>query len=217
MIELYRKHRPRKLTEVVGQDGVVTTLTSMIEGGKVPHACLFVGPSGTGKTTLVRILRHELGCSRADYQEVDFASTEKTIDTIRSIQQRMGLAPGLGQCRVWFLDEMQSLSRTQFAQQALLKMLEDCPDHVWFFLATTDPGKLIPTIITRCTKFVLKPLSEPDMVKLIGDVLRKENHAQNVSQAVAERIVDSAGGSARQALVDLGRVLHLKTEEPENP
>lgn len=207
-VELYRKYRPVRLKDVVGQDEVVGVLQDMLQNGTTPHALLLIGPSGVGKTSISRILRDELNCSAQDFCEINAASS-RGIDTIRDIQSRIHLNPFAGSCRIWYMDECAKLSGD--AQTALLKTLEDIPSHVYFILATTDPQKLIRTVRTRCTELVLKSLGRDHLYSLLTRVATKEN--AKVSEEVLARLVDTAEGSARLALVNLHKVIHLSTEE----
>ncbi len=209
MTELYKKHRPTKFSEVIGQDDVVRTLVNFGKQKSVPHCILFVGPSGCGKTTLARILRMKMKCGNADFQEMNVADF-RGIDMVRDIRSRMSLAPISGKCRVWLIDEAASL--TKDAQHAFLKMLEDTPDHVYFFLATTDPQKLLRTIRTRATEIKVKPLSDGDMEKLIERIWVKERE-DNASEDVVEKIVKLADGSPRKALVLLNQIIDEEEEE----
>lgn len=211
--ELYHRYRPKKLTDVVGQDSALKVLNGYIKSKQIPHAILFVGPSGCGKTTLARILKNQLVCHDMDFEEVNCAAIESPIEAIRNIQQRMGLAPVAGPVRVWLLDEVQALSRAGFAQQALLKMLEDVPKHCYFFLATTDPGKVIPTIRNRCTEIALKSISTRDLGGLISAIITKEKI--KVSEEVMDRVIETADGSARKALVLLESVIRIEGEEEQ--
>ena len=154
--ELYKKHRPKNLKRVFGQSVAIGTLKPLIEAKQVPHSLLLTGPSGCGKTTLARILVKELKCAKADFMEVNCADF-RGIDTVRDIRTRMMQAPIGGDCRVWLIDEAHML--TSAAQTAFLKMLEDTPDHIYFFLATTHPQKLLKTIKTRCTEIKLKEMT----------------------------------------------------------
>ena len=205
--ELYKKHRPASFKAVVGQNKVIQQLTEMMNESTLPHSLLFTGGSGCGKTTLARILKTKLNCSDSDFSEMNCADF-RGIDTVRSIRQRMGMAPIGGNCRIWLIDEAAKLSSE--AQHAFLKILEDTPSHVYFFLCTTDPHKLLKTIITRCTEFKLQEISEKDLIHLIGKVCRKEG--AEVSQEVAQRIAEVSEGSARKALVILHQIIGLETE-----
>jgi len=181
-----------------------------MDSGRLPHAILLTGPSGTGKTTIARILRDFLDCSENDYQEIDCAAVEHPLETVRSIHRAMRMSPLAGSCRVFFLEEAQSLSRAGFSQQAMLKMLEDVPSYVYFILASTDSQKLISTIHTRCTELRLNLLAPEDLRGLLLRVIGKEGFS--VSQSVVEEIIEAAEGSARKALVILEQVGSLESQ-----
>lgn len=211
--ELYRKYRPKLFRDVIGQPEAIRQLKEMTDNNRVPHVLMLHGPSGTGKTTLGRILKEKLKCSNRDYQEVNCASVESPIDAIRDIERTMNMSPWDGPCRIWLLDECQSWSKSGFAQQATLKIFEDTPKHVYFFLCTTDPDKLLPAIKTRCTKIELKPLCAADMLTVLKGICEKGK--LKVPQSVLDRIVEFAKGSPREAVVLLNSVSGLKTEEEQ--
>ena len=208
--ELYRKYRPTKFSEVLGQDDAIRTLTDLGRRKSIPHAILLSGPSGCGKTTLGRILRKKLGCSDTDFCEMNIGDL-RGIDNVRSIASRMHLAPIGGKCRIWLIDEAHKL--TSDAQDAFLKLLEDTPSHVYFMLATTDPQKLKRTSLTRCTEIKVKLLNNKTMASLLQQVLGEEG--VEISEEVIEKIVDHAEGSARKALVLLNQVIGLEDEEKQ--
>lgn len=207
MSELYKRYRPQKLEHVFGQAQAVSTLVGFLQENKVPHALLFSGPSGTGKTTLTRILKHHLECSDHDFVELNCADF-KGIEMVRDIRRQAHLLPLGGAVRIWLIDEAHKL--TNDAQNALLKILEDTPEHVFFFLCTTDPQKLLRTILTRCTEIKLQSLSSKDLEGLIGWVLRQEQ--VQLSEDVITALVEAAEGSARKALVLLEQVLGVEGE-----
>ncbi len=208
--ELYKKHRPRSFKQMIGQRDALRPLVELGRQGKVPHALLLTGPSGCGKTTVARILRVRLKCSDHDFSELNTADF-RGIDMVRDVRARMGLSPVGGESRVWLIDEVHMLTRE--AQNALLKMLEDTPRHVYFILATTDPQKLLPTIRNRCTQVDLKPLNRTDMEVLLTTVWEKEGVRGTVD--VMEKIIELAEGSPRKALVLLNQVIGLEGEEEQ--
>lgn len=206
--ELYKKYRPQNFKDVLGQDDAVRMLNEMGRKGSIPHTLLFTGDSGTGKTTLARILKTKLKCGDADFCEMN-AADDKGIDMARELKQRSGLAPIQGPCRIWLMDEVHNL--TAQAQECLLKLLEDTPKHVYYFLCTTDPQKLKKTIITRATEIRTKPLKPALLKQLVLDVVAKEE--KQIEQEVADKIADIAEGSARKALVLLHQVIDLGSED----
>ena len=208
--ELYKRYRPKTLKGVVGQDGAVASLQKLIDKGTIPHAILFTGPSGCGKTTIGRILKDILKCGDADFQEINCADF-KGIEMIRDIRRAANLAPIDGDCRIWLIDEAHKL--TNDAQNAFLKILEDTPEHTYFMLATTDPGKLIKTIHTRCTEVKLATMSAAGLERVIRRVIDKEG--MKISDDIVAEIVEASDGSARKALVILEQVGSMETEEEQ--
>jgi len=210
MNELYKTHRPRSLRAIIGAESSTAALINMLEKKTLPHTILFSGPSGCGKTTMARILKTELKCHDMDFKEMNCADF-RGIDTIRDISRLMHLAPTGGDVRIWLLDEVHQLSKD--GQHAALKILEDTPSHVYFFLCTTDPQKLLKTILTRCCQMPVRLLTHDELNTLIQRVLKREN--QTVTESVIEEIIFNAQGSARTALVLLDKCLNLKEEERE--
>lgn len=205
--ELYKKHRPRVLDKVVGNTDTVVTLKNMLTNKTLPHSLLFHGPSGCGKTTLARILRDELGCNKMDYNEYNSASF-RGVDTTRDVCRVMNLAP-VGTCRVYLFDEAHKW--TNDAQNAMLKPLEDTPDHVYFFLCTTDPQKLIKAIQTRCCEMPVRLLTYEELETLLERVTKREK--LELSKDVVDELVTNAQGSARTLLVLLDKVANLPDEQ----
>jgi len=206
---LYLKHRPTLFKHVVGQDDLIAALQAELKKG-FPHAILLAGPSGCGKTTIARILASKLKCNpEMDLFELNCADF-RGIDNIRDIRENMGLAAwgGAEGRRVYILDEFQSV--TVQGMEASLKMLEDAPSHVYFMICTTNPDKLINTIKTRCTPYVVKLLEDKTMKELLLSVIAKEK--VEVPKTVVARIVECADGSPRKALVLLNKIINMEGE-----
>lgn len=208
--ELSRLYRPDSLDEVIGQEGAVTTVSNWLKKRTLPHTILFTGPSGVGKTTLARIIRQELKCGDPDFHEVNCADS-RGIDAMRDIRSWMPLAPLAGPVRVWLLDEAHKL--TNDAQSSMLKPLEEPPPHVYFILCSTDPQKLLRTIITRCATVVLQAVSEGKLIQLVDWIL--SNEGATLPGAVKEEMVRAADGSPRQVIQFLGSVIDLETEKDQ--
>lgn len=206
---LYNKHRPLKLDGVVGQDKAVNAIRKALVAGTLPHSILLNGPTGTGKTTLMRIIRRALKCGDRDYKEINTADF-RGIDTIRDIRQNLHLQPW-GASKVIGIDECHMLSKD--AQNAILKMLEDTPDHAYFVLGTTDPQKLLPAILGRCTEYKLRTLDEDEILVVLSTVCEREQF--EVSQDILQEIAESSGGSARKALVILEAVAKEEGDEAQ--
>ena len=204
-MELYRSHRPNKLSEVKGQEHAVQVLKGYAESKSLPHALLFTGPSGCGKTTLTRILSKLLKVNEHDYREID-AGSKGGVDVVRDIKDKIGLVAFGGRKKVYVIDEAHELTRA--AQEALLKTAEECPKHAYIFLCTTDPKDLLPTIKTRFTEIQVSAL-EPDAISdLLAEVAKKEG--KKVESEVIDRIIEVSDGSARFALNVLGKVINVK-------
>lgn len=206
--ELFKVYRPRRFTDILGQDEAVKILSRMVKKGNVPRSILFSGPSGTGKTSLARVLATKLGCRKHDLEEINIADL-RGIDTIRDIRSKMTLNPLGGKAKIWILDECQTMRGE--SQNALLKILEDenpnSKAHI--MLCTTEPGKLIKAIRTRCTDIKTKCLDSDTMECLILGTCKKEK--KKVHSTVLSKLVETADGSPRKALVLLNSVLELDT------
>lgn len=206
-MELQVKYRPTTFKQVVGQPDAVKQLTDMVKRNRIKHCILFTGPSGVGKTTLARILRHKVGCEDMDFCEVN-AANARGVDMAREIQNRVSLAPS-GKARVWMLDEVHKA--TSDCQTCLLKVLEDTPSHAYFFLCSTDPHKLLTTLKGRCTEIKLKSVEPKPMFHHLSIVAQKE--CPGVNSSVLDKIVEVAEGSVRKALVLLDQVSGLESDD----
>lgn len=208
--ELYRKYRPTKLSEFIGQEEAIAVIKDMDKRGVVPHVLLMTGTSGTGKTSMGRLIAARLGCGAIDLHEMNCADS-RGIDDMRDIAMSMSLAPMNGKVKVYLMDEVGLL--TSPAQSSLLKVLEDTPKHVYFILCTTDPQKLLKTLTGRCTEVNFKTLSVENTSRLVLSICEKEG--KKVPQKVVQAISEMAQGSARKALVLLHSVIGLDSEEAQ--
>jgi DNA polymerase-3 subunit gamma/tau len=212
---LARKWRPQTFDDVVGQDHVVRTLKNAINRGRIAHAYLLVGPRGTGKTSLARIFAKSLNCTggpKADFDPADPAvvaigegshldvieidgASNNSVEQIRDLRDTVAYAPAQGKFKVFIIDEVHMLSVSAF--NALLKTLEEPPAHVKFLFATTEVQKVLPTILSRCQRFDLKPISP----EVIGARLRAIATAEKVKldDAAIACIARLADGGMRDA------------------
>ena len=198
-MSLYQRVRPTSLREMVGQKAATTMLQNMLDKDSVPHAMLFSGSSGCGKTTAARIIAKCLGAGGMDIIEKNAAS-DNGIDMIRDIESKLHLRSLSGQARVYIIDEVHAVSVS--GQRAMLKMLEDTPAHVYFILCTTDPQKLEKPLVNRCSHVKFGDIGFPDLVALINRVAESEG----ILIPSAAKIAEAAQGSARQAMVFLEQI-----------
>ncbi len=220
-VVLARKYRPRTFDQMVGQEAVVRALSSALSTGRLHHAYLFTGTRGIGKTTVSRILAKSLNCTGedgrggvtaqpcgrcsacreidadryVDYVELDAASN-RSIDEVRDLLERAAYKPTVGRYKVFMIDEAHQLTKDAF--NALLKTLEEPPDYLKFVLATTDPDKMLPTVLSRCLQFNLRPMAPETVQEHLAQVLQAEGVPyEEAALAVLGR---AARGSMRDAL-----------------
>lgn len=192
---LYRKYRPLQFDDVRNQDHIVSVLKGAIQKKNIPHALLFTGPRGTGKTTVARIFAHEVGADDVDIYEIDAASN-RGIDDIRALRDSVHTLPYKSAYKIYIIDEVHMLTKEAF--NALLKTLEEPPTHVVFILATTEKDKLLDTITSRCQVFTFKAPTREALRELVIDIAKREKC--QIHKDAADVIALAADGSYRDAL-----------------
>lgn len=205
---LYNKHRPGSLDEIRGNSSAIRSLESMIERG-LPHAILLQGPRGCGKTTIARILASVLKCSEHDLHELDIGSFGGVAE-IKSLKRNARMKPMRGPVRVWIMDEVHGLKSEQ-ARNTLLKILEEPPPYVYFFLCTTDPQKLTATIRSRCTPITVSPLNEKQTIRFLKEIAEKEK--VKIPNKVLKEVYNASLGHPRDALSYLEAIIGLDEED----
>lgn len=219
---LYRKYRPQTFAQVVGQEHVVKTLKGALSTGRIGHAYLFTGPRGTGKTTLARIFAKALNCKRIkngepcnecdscigvnqgnllDMIEIDAAS-QTGVENIRELTDSATVAAPSGGYKVFVIDEVHMLSKSAF--NALLKTLEEPPSHVVFILATTEPHKILPTVLSRVQRFDFRRLTPSQIFTKLKEVAKAEKI--NIEDEGLQAIAVSSDGALRDAEVSLSKL-----------
>jgi DNA polymerase-3 subunit gamma/tau len=199
---LYRKYRPKKFDEVIGQEAIVSSLQNALKGDKIAHAYIFGGSRGTGKTTLARIFADALGVSQNDLYEIDAASN-RGIDEIRAIRDAVYTLPFDSKFKIYILDEAHML--TKEAWNALLKTLEEPPSHVIFIMATTELEKIPDTILSRCELYTFKKPDESVLKEVIKRTAKKEGFA--IEDEAADVLSMLADGSFRDAHGNLQKII----------
>ena len=210
MADLAEKYRPKCWEEVINQDKIVASLQAVLarEEGP-PHAFLFTGPKGCGKTTIGELIRDYLGVTSLNYNYYNTSNT-RGIDTIREIDQKCKFRPMGGELyRYYLMDECAELTKS--AQNAFLPLLERSPKHVIFCLCTTDPEKLLPTIRDRCSIYAVNSFTRIKLVGLLRNVC--VNEGINFTPKLFREIADVSEGSARNALKILDQVIGVPEEE----
>jgi DNA polymerase-3 subunit gamma/tau len=222
-LSLYRKYRPHSFSGIVGQRHVTQTLTNAVKADRIAHAYLFCGPRGTGKTTTARALAAALNCEQGptpdpcgqceacrriaagnalDVIEIDAASN-RGIDEIRELRERVGLAAAGARMKVYIIDEVHMLTGEAF--NAFLKTLEEPPPHVVFVLATTEPHRVLPTILSRCQRFDFHRIGLRNLEMALAEIAEKEQ--LKLDEKAVEMLAHAADGSFRDALTLLDQAI----------
>lgn len=212
---LYRKYRSRSLDEIVGQEHVTSILKNAISQDRIGHAYLFTGPRGVGKTSIARILAHEINqlpytdeSTHLDIIEIDAASNNG-VDDIRDLREKVTLAPTSAKRKIYIIDEVHMLSKPAF--NALLKTLEEPPEHVVFILATTDIDKLPDTIISRTQRYSFRQASLTDIVINLERIVKAEKI--EIDKAALELIATYSGGSYRDSVSLLDQLATIHSSD----
>src|SRR5580698_3595231 len=228
-----RKYRPQRFADVVGQEHVTQTLSNAIEQNRIAHAYLFCGPRGTGKTTIARIFAKCLNCTggpKTDFDDKDFHVQEITegraldvleidgasnngVEQVRELRETCKYAPANSQFKIYIIDEVHMLSTAAF--NALLKTLEEPPAHVKFMFATTDPEKVLPTILSRCQRFDLRRIPAALITKHLAEIAKKEK--VKIDEAALYAIAPGADGGMRDAESTLDQLISFCGEEIKEP
>ena len=220
-LALYRRHRPHRLADLVGQDHIRPTLEALLKKAATAtslpaHAILLTGPRGVGKTSVARIIAHQINGLEAtgddhwlDIIEIDGASHNR-VEQIRDLIDKARIATGQLKYKVYIIDEVHTLAASQVSFQAFLKTLEEPPEHVIFILATTEVDKVPATIISRCQRFAFRPISPADLAKALTGVAAKEKI--KLEPEAADLIARHSQGSLRDGLSILDQLASL--DEP---
>src|SRR3984957_4221151 len=226
-----RKYRPQRFADVVGQEHVTQTLSNAITQNRIAHAYLFVGPRGTGKTTIARIFAKCLNCTGGpkvdfsdddpkckeitegrslDVLEIDGASN-RGIDEIRELRETVNYVPASSKFKIFIIDEVHMLTKEAF--NALLKTLEEPPPHVKFMFATTEPEKVLPTILSRCQRFDLRRIPSALIIRHLASIAGSEK--VKIEPAALEAIARGADGGMRDAESTLDQLISFCGEKIE--
>lgn len=205
---LYQEVRPDKITRMFGNKDTVAAIKSLLARDKPPQAYLLTGGTGTGKTTIGRIIATSVDAKGSDFKEINSADF-RGIDTVRKMINDSKYRALQGKSKCWLIDEFHMALKA--TQQALLKLLEDPPPNCYFILATTNPEKILKAIKGRCTQFTLQTLAEQSMRALLKSICRQKKIT--VSEEVIAKIIDEADGHPRNAIQFLDKVRDIPEDK----
>lgn len=212
---LYRKYRSKSLDDVIGQGHITDVLARALKKGGISHAYLFTGPRGVGKTSVARIMAHAINQTDYDEDKPDLdiieidAASNNGVDDVRNLREKVQIAPVKAKKKVYIIDEVHMLSKPAF--NALLKTLEEPPEHVVFILATTNIEKVPATIISRTQRFSFRPIKLDDAIKHLSNISKKEHI--NISQDALKIIAEHGEGSFRDSIGLLDQISNLTDQE----
>ena len=207
-MSLHLDYRPNSFKEIIGNEDTILKLEKQLLNPDGPHVFLFHGPRGCGKTTFARIASQIVGCDPQSLQEID-VGTNRGIDSAKELKSGVMFCPMFGTVKAYILDEVHQGTPAYF--NALLKTLEDTPKHVYFFLCTTDPQKVLKTVKSRCSTYEVNSLTQKEIVKLLEWVTEEEQVEFDKSEL--KKISEVCEGIPREALIILDQVIDLDPKE----
>jgi DNA polymerase-3 subunit gamma/tau len=204
-MSLHLDYRPQNTNEIIGNQDTVLKLEKQLLNPDGPHVFLFSGTRGCGKTTLARIATQLIGCNEKDIQEIDVANNRGKDDATQ-LKNGVRFLPMFGKTKAYILDEVHQGTPAYF--NALLKTLEDTPKHVYFFLCTTDPQKVLTTVKSRCSQYSVEPLTQKEIVELLEWVIAEE--MVDIHKSELKKISEVCEGIPREALIILDQIIDLE-------
>lgn len=207
-MSLHLDYRPQNLDEIIGNEDTILKLEKQLKNPDGPHVFLLSGTRGCGKTTLARIATQMIDCNELDIVEIDVANNRGKDDATK-LMEGIRYMPMYGSSKAYILDEVHMGTPAYF--NALLKTLEDTPEHVYFFLCTTDPQKVLATVKSRCSQYEVNPLTQKEIIQLLEWVC--ENEEKELDKSELKKISEVCEGIPREALIILDQVIDLEPDQ----